>query len=396
MAHYISRNALYDLVWSEPLKTLAPRFEISDVALRKACKRALIPTPDRGYWAKKAAGKRTTKIALPARAPGMNDELTIDGYQYNSRHLTPDELQGPLPPPPVFTEPIETVRSHIEQAIGRVKAPKKVCGWHPAIMTYFKADEGRKAKLAASPYMTSWYEPLFENAFEQRRFRLLNCLFVAVAKLHGKPTIRGKGAREIQLGFHQQRFPISVDRPGANRTDEYGVRDAANGPEKRLEFKLGAHDLQDTAYKVWIDDTSVKLESHLTEVAVELVLYAEVRYRERELSHFDWRKKRKAEIEEQDRQKAIAAAMAEQERLERLKQQRINSLLSDADAYRKASEIRAYSAAVSDAHERGEFAAEQRDLNEWHNWAISVADEIDPVKRQGFLKTMGRLRFKPD
>jgi hypothetical protein len=38
-----SRQALYDLVWSEPVKTLAGRFKISDVALAKTCRRAAIP-----------------------------------------------------------------------------------------------------------------------------------------------------------------------------------------------------------------------------------------------------------------------------------------------------------------------------------------------------------------
>jgi len=57
MAERLSRKTLYDLVWSEPMKTLSARFGISDVALKKTCARAGIPTPDRGYWAKKDAGK---------------------------------------------------------------------------------------------------------------------------------------------------------------------------------------------------------------------------------------------------------------------------------------------------------------------------------------------------
>lgn len=196
MAHQISRDALYDLVWSEPLKTLAPRFEVSDVALSKACQRALIPTPNRGYWVKKAAGKRVVQIALPARAPGMSEQVTIGGYQSSYRCLTPDELQGPLPAPPEFSEPIEAVSFRIEQEIGKVKTPKIVRGWHPTIMRYFEADEVQSAKLAASPHMAYWYAPLFENPLEQRRFRLLNSLFTAVAKTTRKTNYSGqRGSR---------------------------------------------------------------------------------------------------------------------------------------------------------------------------------------------------------
>ena len=51
MAKRLSRKELYELVWSEPMKILAPRFGISDVGLRKACDRAEIPTPGPGHWA---------------------------------------------------------------------------------------------------------------------------------------------------------------------------------------------------------------------------------------------------------------------------------------------------------------------------------------------------------
>jgi hypothetical protein len=48
---------LYDLVWSQPMKTVAAGIGISDVALAKHCKKANIPVPNRGYWAQKQAGK---------------------------------------------------------------------------------------------------------------------------------------------------------------------------------------------------------------------------------------------------------------------------------------------------------------------------------------------------
>ena len=52
MGQRLSRKELYELVWSEPMKNLSIRFGISDVALKKTCARAEIPTPDRGYWAR--------------------------------------------------------------------------------------------------------------------------------------------------------------------------------------------------------------------------------------------------------------------------------------------------------------------------------------------------------
>ena len=56
MSERLSRQELYDLVWTEPLRSLSARFGISDVALRKTCARAQVPTPERGYWASKERG----------------------------------------------------------------------------------------------------------------------------------------------------------------------------------------------------------------------------------------------------------------------------------------------------------------------------------------------------
>lgn len=41
MAERLSRKAPYDLVWSEPIKTLAARFGISDISLKNKCARIL-------------------------------------------------------------------------------------------------------------------------------------------------------------------------------------------------------------------------------------------------------------------------------------------------------------------------------------------------------------------
>jgi hypothetical protein len=75
MAKRLSRKQLYELVWSEPMKILAPRFGISDVALKKACARAEVPTLGLGHWAKKAARKSTSQVSLGERPPGMGDEV---------------------------------------------------------------------------------------------------------------------------------------------------------------------------------------------------------------------------------------------------------------------------------------------------------------------------------
>ncbi len=49
MNRSFTRQELYDLVWSQPMRTLASQFGVSDVALAKTCRNHDIPIPPRGY-----------------------------------------------------------------------------------------------------------------------------------------------------------------------------------------------------------------------------------------------------------------------------------------------------------------------------------------------------------
>jgi integrase len=77
--HRLTRQQLYELVWSKPISRLAEQFDISDVGLAKACRRANVPIPHRGYWAKVQAGVSATKEPMPACDPSVMDEIAIRG-----------------------------------------------------------------------------------------------------------------------------------------------------------------------------------------------------------------------------------------------------------------------------------------------------------------------------
>ncbi|NCC53207.1 MAG: hypothetical protein EOM20_18625, partial [Spartobacteria bacterium] len=64
MTKPLNRKALYDLVWSKPMTAAAEEYGLSDRGLAKLCERNSIPVPPRGYWAKKAAGKKVRKAPL--------------------------------------------------------------------------------------------------------------------------------------------------------------------------------------------------------------------------------------------------------------------------------------------------------------------------------------------
>jgi hypothetical protein len=82
----LSRQDLYELIWAEPITTLAKRFGISDRGLTKVCKRSNIPAPPRGYWAKIAAGGTFERPALPSRDQTNSRKI---GFRVNQKSQGP-------------------------------------------------------------------------------------------------------------------------------------------------------------------------------------------------------------------------------------------------------------------------------------------------------------------
>ncbi len=71
----LTREELYEQVWSEPMSKLAQRYGLSDVGLAKICRRLRVPVPYRGYWRKKEVGQTARRTPLPTLRPSLAPEL---------------------------------------------------------------------------------------------------------------------------------------------------------------------------------------------------------------------------------------------------------------------------------------------------------------------------------
>jgi hypothetical protein len=95
----VSRKELYEEAWQTPLWRLAPKYGISDVGLKKICKRLNIPTPPRGYWMKLKAGEKIRRPRLPPLKYGIPETHEIvlhDGPRESKSSL--EMLERDLPP----------------------------------------------------------------------------------------------------------------------------------------------------------------------------------------------------------------------------------------------------------------------------------------------------------
>lgn len=83
----VSHEELYEQVSSRPMTKVAADYGVTGTALKKACDRHRIPTPERGYWAKLEYGKPVNKEALPPQAEPNLALVRIAGSP--EQHLSP-------------------------------------------------------------------------------------------------------------------------------------------------------------------------------------------------------------------------------------------------------------------------------------------------------------------
>ena len=88
----VSREQLYEEVWAEPMTKVALKYGVSSSFMARVCTWLNVPRPERGYWAKLAAGKISKQPPLPEAEPG--DELEWNRYGRARR------AKLPLPKPP--------------------------------------------------------------------------------------------------------------------------------------------------------------------------------------------------------------------------------------------------------------------------------------------------------
>ena len=69
----MTREELYEKVWSTPMLKLAAEFGFSGRGFAKLCQRHKVPVPPRGYWARLQAGQTPKRSALPpVKEPRFN------------------------------------------------------------------------------------------------------------------------------------------------------------------------------------------------------------------------------------------------------------------------------------------------------------------------------------
>lgn len=352
---------LFEKVWETPVLKLAQEIGVSDVGLAKACRKAGIPMPARGYWAKQP-NRRPAKPEPPVDAGPIS-------FQVLDRAL--------LPPKPKIPETPKTF-------VNRVEVPEAPVNPHPLIAKWLKCAQSAKV-----------YEGRFQTADKQvlqtrispsqidRSALLLDTLIKASETAGHRWAVTADKKTTIEV--EKEKFtlelkeritksplppaPPSTRKRGAPWEPNFSLLDRAQY-EWVSTGELSLHIDADSGYgtrKTWADTKTKKVEDRLDTIlegflatAASIKALRAKRAEERRLS-----------------------AIQEAKRLERARHDETHrrlrrELVKNSERWQRAAQLRAFIKATCNANANSpRHVQEQTAL--WATWASAQADKLDPL-----------------
>lgn len=226
----MTREQLYEAVWTTPVVQLAKRFGVSDVGLAKVCIRHQVPRPGLGYWAKKQHGKDEPRPELPA----------VDDRKLEVVVLTERPPSEALDEPERFAEDDE-VNGLIaaEKEAPAVEVPRSLRNPHPLVAAAMEDDAIRASEERQRKPGMGWSSVVFQprgsiaranisasKALKSRAYRVMDALLRAAQErgydVSGKPNTHHRTTLIKVLGktFDVRLYEPSFQQPHVLTADE--------------------------------------------------------------------------------------------------------------------------------------------------------------------------------
>lgn len=378
----MTREELYEQVWSQPMRTLAASIGISDVALAKRCKAANVPVPPRGWWARKEAGK-TVKIEPLPPLP-----FVMSNY-FPALEKSEWSVEAQALEPPVFRD-LAQVQEEIRAAVKPVRVQPALTRPHPVVARLLKQDSARPP--VSGRQFPHYAEQKFGSPIQQRRLRLLSCILTELQRLGCKVSgSTHAGERfSVKVGEGWTYIFLGVEG-GASASYFHDAQPRYKQPDReQLRFAIIDHDPRTPPSLSWREDKTL-LDQQVSEIIRGIFLQVEDDRRKWALLSYQWRcedharkmreaklAKEKAEADRIAKEKAAAAA-------------RLSALIDGAAALERAATIRRYVEKVCIECSARADKLSPDDLERWVSWALSHADAIDPVVSGRFIQDFPRL-----
>ena len=362
----VSREDLFSQVWTTPMSRLARDYGISGNGLAKICDRLKVPYPPRGYWAKKAAGKKVIQYRLPEREEGTPPTATISP--------TPP----PVPPPKIPPEVQQQIDA-AKQTAGVVPVSKRMLRPHPIIAGWLKEreDERARARRERDPWRRA-LGPSDWTAIERRRHRVLDALFKAAerqgvaVKQPDRFTVcfEASGERvdfKLKEKQKQVRVPKTAEEIQRLRPGERTWRQQQQ-PTGTLSFSIETY-LPSLPRSVWIDTAAQPLEEQLGDILANLLLAGPMLLEQRHARDAAERRRREEELRRYQE--------AEQRGLDDNRWRRFTEL---AARWRQADEIRRFLAALDQHPDAHGTLGNGETIADCVSWARARLAKFDPLE----------------
>jgi len=359
----LTREELHVRVWQQPMRTLAQEFGISDVALAKTCRKAKVPVPGRGYWARKAAGKKVRTVSLPPVPDSERDVLRIVEFR-------PREKPESIAPPVLEQVGFEAQPENRIQVADSLRRPHPLVS---ATMEALKQSTGSRH----DGYLWNWkarhLDVEISKATLQRAMRIMDAV-VKAFEARGWEVSLGRGddrnsyvtilGQPIPFGLREPRRRVNI--PPAERRS-YGP-DYQEQPSGRLALVL--REYWGHSVKKSITETDARpLEERLNDFVVAAVALANERA--------EW-ERRRAEAEERRR-------IEERQRDEEQRRREAEAACVRGSRRRRSAGIVAEgsgSTSMRSGPRRRAAGSEtgEGSLVSWIQWAEGHAKSLDPVE----------------
>lgn len=371
----ISRQELYEKVWTTPTVTLAKDYGISDVALAKICKKHKIPKPPLGYWARVAAGKKVVHKSLSAIADSQLQQIRIRKRPEGAG----EECLGPETKTALAAEKAEANRIHV---------PSQLESPHPLVERTLKSlQSAAKNEFGlVRPKATQCLDIAVSRDSIDRSVLVMDTLVKAIeGRGYSVSVIEEERARRTSVTVLDESVHIQLkelldhkEKAVTPKQREDYLRwhrrpEVEYFPSGRLALCIVSDEMKGCR-RVWADGSRHKVEDRLNAFIGGLFTAAEAIKAARAE-----RERWKREWEEAERRRL----QAEQRRWE--EEKRIRDLEAQLASWEKSQKIRQFLGAVEEAHRlRARDNSEPSpSLSPWLAWAHRYADSLDPLVISG-------------
>lgn len=354
----LTREPLYELVWTEPIQRLAVRFGLSDVGLAKNCRGMYIPLPPRGYWARLNAGQKPPRPrAHPRPSPCRS---------WRRKRLKPASRTGPR---------------------GRNKAASPAGGSGKAspLVLATEAALTKQAKKNPDGMLYAWGEGVLDvrgiglNGID-RAMRILDVIVKAVVvRRHEIVFKKGKPCVKVwkhEIGFYLSDLHETLPHMGTAEEKVRQKKEPWFAPSKydsrssgNLLFQIDDH-YAGVPRKSWRDGKRHRIDNVLDDIvdgieAAARCMQERDEHRERERLEWEAQQRRRHIIEQRQREESA----------------RLDAVVKAAKAWDLGKKQNAYADAVEqNANKRGE--ADDPEVQCWLAWARTRAAKLDPLRKE--------------